>query len=397
LDKARVIPPIINIVIIAFFIGAIANMPYVVWSPYAESLSAPFSFIGLTASLAELGYAIFQPLSGRLSDTKGRKIVMSISTVFFLISSVFFSMIIDYIWILPALFLYRAGASFFDPGYHASTDEASIPERRGRSFGYAWAFRIAGGGLGGLTAGFVADFCGFSYVFWVIIGLVIILLIVVQFIPDRRINNKINNIKKVETKLPNGPKDLKRKQIIRRILIVCSVDAFAWSIYGLIFPAMLTATFGFTYGEIGLITFVQYGALIPFQILFGHLSDKLGRKSMFLISEIIGIATITGYIFSSELIYFVLLQIPMAIVGASFLVGFYPILMDYARIDKKAEVLGRFSFIRILIAIPGPTIGGFIFQIMGYGTTLMTSLILVALTFILMLFLLPKSNKTVNY
>ncbi|MEM2906481.1 MAG: MFS transporter [Candidatus Odinarchaeota archaeon] len=389
----RAITPFISIILLISFIGGLViNMQYISWELFAIStFGVSMSVLGIITSLGELGYSLIHPLTGKLSDIRGRKIILALSSIFFIIGASMLAIVFNFIFLIPAVIIFRIGSAIFDPGFYAAVDESVLAERRGRGFGLNFSMRVGGGVLAGILAGLIGLNLGYPILFVVIDGIsAILLLVVILFKPvNNQSTDTVSTVNSVSKAKIDGD-----NRIRLRIYVIGAMDAFSWATFYPIFTGMLNIHLHLNLLQIGFANSLQLLLMMIILPLFGLFSDRYGRKKFFILSEGLGVFTILGFLFSTNYTSILLLQLPMAAVGATYVVSFYPLLMDNTPYTRRAEIIGWATAIRGLTAFPAPFIGGLIFDILGYEATLLTSTILVVLTLSLIFSLLP--GRAVN-
>ncbi len=384
----RILTPLSSIMMLISFIGGvIVNMQYVSWELFAiASFGVSMSLLGIITSLGELGYSLIHPLTGKLSDMKGRRIILLLSAIFFILGSSLLALFFNLIILIPAIIIFRIGAAIFDPGFYASVDDSVLTENRGSGFGLNFSMRVGGGVVAGILAGFIGLSLGYPPLFITIAGVSTLLLIVI--LTFKPVNNNTSSLVHPICSIQSDSKDM--KQLRRRVYLTGAMDAFSWSIFYPIFTGMLNLHLQLNLLQIGLANSLQLLAMMFLLPVCGFLSDKYGRKKIFALSEGIGFFTIIGFLLSTNYLSILILQLPMAAVGATYIVSFYPFIMDCAPNKRKAEIIGWSTAIRGVSAFPAPFIGGLLFDFFGYNTTLIASALLVAATFLVVFLTLPS-------
>jgi len=147
---------------------------------------------------------------------------------------------------------------------------------------------------------------------------------------------------------------------------------------------MLTETYHFTLFQLGILEAVFCAVASLSQIPFGWLVDRYGRKTFLIISELARIIPLIGYIFSSTFFEFLILHGMMGIAVSAWIPAFQAYISDAVPEKERARHIGDLNALGGLIAFPAPFIGGVLFDAWGFDAPILTSLILVAITLLLL-------------
>jgi len=172
--------------------------------------------------------------------------------------------------------------------------------------------------------------------------------------------------------------------------ISLTVDAFAWGLGSYILYGMLVKTYGFTKYQLGLLSTVLSLVWGISQVPIGKLIDKYGRKLFLLISELVGIISLVGWLFSRSFIPFAILQIPFALMIATWVPAIAALLADSVPMEKRGQAMGRLQAFRGIFAFPAPYIGGLLFDTYGFRAPIFTNLIGAIIAFILIYLLVRE-------
>jgi MFS family permease len=172
---------------------------------------------------------------------------------------------------------------------------------------------------------------------------------------------------------------------------VAVVDAFAWGAGSAILYGMLVKTYGFNTYQLGIMSTVLSLSWAATQIPIGKLADKYGRKHFLMLSEIIGVAALLGWMASRDFISFVVLQVLYGVVIAAWVPTIIALLTDLAPGDIKGEALGRLQIFRGILSFPAPFIGGMLYDMWGFRAPLTLNLIGVIISFILIYVLIHEA------
>ena len=369
--------------------GVRDNIRQVVWQPFALSLGVPIKDIGALESLMDLAKIIIQPILGAASDVYGRKKFLIIRDLLVVLAGVFF--LFAQSWLYLAFGMILVGFSFaLVPIWHSIVAESAVEEQMG------WVFSILGsaymffGLLGTLSAGWLADNIGYRSVYAVFVAFSVFSLLVSTF--------------KIEETHRPEKKDFGVNKAFKSLLdtfrppsymwgyyIAMSVDLFAFSTGWRLINGMLTEAYGFTTGMLGIMYAAQTGAMALFQIILSHHVDKYGYRKFLTLSQMLSSTLLAAIIIKPN--YFVL-------IAANILMGIGAALWAPAEqawvaknVDpaERAKAIGGYSTFRGLVALPGPFIGGLIYDRFGYSAPLMVNLVL-AMVDTVLLWVLIKDN-----
>ena len=157
-----------------------SGMVYSILALYISDLGATKTQIGLIYMTGAIAGAVFAPTMGKLSDRFGRKPILIISMIGFMLAFSLYSLIRNYMQAFP---IYAVeGATWAAMGPTASAFIADIipPKERGWALGmYSRTWHV-GWIIGPILGGFLADTIGFRSVFLIGSGLIIFGLISVM-------------------------------------------------------------------------------------------------------------------------------------------------------------------------------------------------------------------------
>ena len=175
-----------------------------------------------------------------------------------------------------------------------------------------------------------------------------------------------------------------------------SVALFAFSVGWRLINGMLADVYGFTPGMLGLMNAVNTGTMAIFQMVLGGHVDRYGYKKFLTISQIISSCLLAVLLFFPSY--------PVAI-GASILMGLgaaFWMPAEQAWVAKnvdpeqRAKAIGGYSTFRGLVALPGPFIGGIVYDIYGYHGPLAINLTLAVIDVFLLWFLVKDNAREEN-
>ena len=367
------------------------NIRAVVWQPFALSLGIPMKDIGALESLIELARIIIQPILGAASDTYGRKRFLILRDLLVVLAGVFF--LFAKSWLYLALGTTLVGFSFaLVPIWHSVVAESSKPDQLGWVFSILGSVYMATGVIGTVAAGWLADTLGYSVVYSIFVLASILSLLVTLF----RIE---------ETHKPEEKRDFGVRKAVTSLLdtfrpprylwgyyIAMSVDLFAFSVGWRLINGLLTEA-GFTASMIGVIYAFQTGTMALGQIALGKQVDRFGYKRLLTLSQIISCVVLAALIFRPVYPVAIIANILMGIGAACWAPAEQAWIAKNVDPAERAKSIGGYSTFRGLVALPGPYIGGLLYDRYGYTAPLLVNLGLAVFDVLLLWFLIKDNAR----
>jgi MFS family permease len=160
------------------------------------------------------------------------------------------------------------------------------------------------------------------------------------------------------------------------------------------FIPVFAQSFGATYFDLGLIGTVGALATVITPSLAGHLADKTNRVWVFSFSLIVNVAATFALIFSRSVID---IQVLRLIAGLGLGI-FWPmgeaLASDFAPPNRRVREMGRYSIAMVLGVLVGPSVGGFVAQLLGYPDLFIISSAVIGVSALLsVLWVLPAYSK----
>lgn len=366
------------------------NIRMVVWQPFALSLGIPIKDIGALESLMDLAKIIVQPILGAASDVYGRKPFMVLRDLLVIFAGLCF--LFAESWLYLALGMILVGFSFaLTPIWHSVVAESSQPNQIGWVFSILGSVYMAIGLIGTLSAGWLADTMGYRTVYAISVAASVLSLIVTLF--------KIE-----ETNTPKAKRDFGISKAFISLLdtfrppkymwgyyIAMSVDLFAFSVGWRIINGLLTEVSGFTPSMLGIAFAFQTGTMAIGQIIIGKQVDRYGYRKFLTLSQIISSVLLASLIIKPTFTVAVAANILMGVGAAMWMPAEQAWVAKNVNPAERAKSIGGYSTFRGLVALPGPFIGGLIYDRYGYQAPLLVNLLL-AIVDIFLLWFLIKDN-----
>ncbi len=366
------------------------NLRYIIWQPFAISIGIPIRDIGALESLMDFAKIIIQPILGAASDVYGRKKFLIARELTILVAGLCFLFAESWQLLAAGMVFIGFGIALI-PIWNSTVAESAKANEMGEVFSILGSAYMTTGLIGTVAAGWLADNMGYRVVYAISVGFAVLSLLVTVF--------KIE-----ETHKPSGNPTFTVKEAFTSLLdtfrpprymwgyyISMSVDLFAFSVGWRLINGLLAEVYGFTPGMLGLMNAANTGTMALFQIVLGKHVDRYGYRNFLTISQIISCVLL------AMLLFFPSYQIAIA---ANVLMGFSAAFWGPAEqawvaknVDptQRAKSIGGYSTFRGLVALPGPFIGGLIYDRFGYQGPLAVNLI-IAIIDVGLLWFLVKDN-----
>jgi MFS family permease len=349
------------------------NLRTVVWQPFALTLGLDMQQVGTLESLSDLVKLLLEPAFGVMSDARGRKMFLILREVVAVgaLISLLFARSWEYLFL--AMMLVGVSNSLVSV-WSTLVAELAPKDRMGFVYSVMGACYTAGGLIGTLVAGYVADAFGYGAVYTVATVIAFAGLALVWLkLPETRSEPPT----KVEWKRTltsymhalNPPKEL------RGFYVAMALDLLAFSMGMRLLSGMINAEYGYTPWMIALyttaLTLTQAGAQIP----LGRLADRFGYGRFMAISQFLASIMLVMMILSKELWVVVAANLLFGVANAFWIPAEQAWIAANVDPKQRAQALGSFSTFRGLVGLPAPIIGGILFDAFGINVPLMMNLL----------------------
>ena len=354
------------VIVMTLFIDAIGFGIIIPLLPfYTQTLQAGSAALGILVASFSIMQFFFSPVLGRFSDSVGRKPVLLISILVSTLSYVIFGFANSF----PLLLLSRIIAGIATETAVAQAYIADVTTEKDRVSGIGKVTAAHGAGfiVGPAIGGFLSVYGfwapGIAAAFLTLINL----LFVVFFLPESRVNNRLSN--HVEPKLGNNSNkilDALKKPVVGSVLIIHFVVFLAFSAIPVIVPLLGIAYFALGSIEMSYL-FIYIGTVqILLQgFILGRLAQKFGEETLIVIGPLLMIIGVFLMPLIPSILVF-LVSITMIASGSGIMRTAVPsFLSKMTPADEQGGILGVASSILSIATVPGPLIGGFLFELAG--------------------------------
>ena len=363
----------------AVLVGLASSTLRAVWQPFVLSLGAPMSILGLLEALG--GWrgvlpAPLQYLSGWLSDRLGRKPFIVLGSLAGMLGAVLYiqaALSGDYRWLFPGVALMGLTV-VADPPQDSLVAESVPIRQRGSAYSLLVLSWMAPGIVAPALGGYVAGQWGYMPIF-VLVGLLygLALIVVVRYLREtlRQATRRVSAGQVGQALLTI----LVPPRRLRGLYWALAVDSFVWGLGWTILYGMLTDAFGFTTFQIGLLSSIVSISWTLSQMPIGWVIDRFGSKPLMILSELMGIPLVLGWMLSSTFLAFAFLQIGFGVMAATWVPAQRALIANSVVEEERGEALGRLAAFQGLIGFPAAFIGGLLYDHFGYQAPLLANLV----------------------
>jgi len=264
----------------------------------------------------------------------------------------------------------------FIPIAMAVISTASSSLNRGRNLSGLHASRSLGFMLGGVMAGFVLQALGFRSAFAVFAILPLLAIVFLLSLPREQESSQSQRETSFRELAKGGLGTLYVATVLRQAGVVGAQS--------LIFVYM--ASLGIAQGEMGMTRAANHALQVPAMLLFGQLTDRLGRKGVFVLG--FGLSALVPVIFglASSAWEMAAGFFILGIAFSALYVGSTAHIGDRVPTERQGAMLGLYESSRGLGGILGPLIAGAITPLVGFRSMFFVMAGISALGFLLVLF-----------
>jgi MFS transporter, DHA1 family, multidrug resistance protein len=269
-------------------------------SIYARDMGASGIWIGLVMASYAIANIVSTPLFGRISDRKGRKIILWIGLLAYSLISLGYIFSTNLLTLCLVRFLHGAAGGMVLPIATAYIGDVSPKGEEGKWMGYASAAFYAGFGIGPLLGGVLSQYVGMTFTFSFMAGLnLAAFFIILAFLPE------VETRRSKETGPRSSFKEIFRSKIVSGLFIYQISGSTSQGCFTTFLPIIATAR-GLSITLVGIIISCTISFMSLLGAAGGSIADRLNKRLL-----------IAG---GSVFIVFSLLMIPQAGVFWTFLV-----------------------------------------------------------------------------
>jgi len=349
---------------------------------YSQTFRAGSAALGILVASFSLMQFIFSPILGRISDNMGRKPVLIISILTSVVSFLLFALANSFFMLLLSRIV--AGLATETAIAQAYIADITSKKERASGIGKAGAAHGAGFIIGPAIGGFLSVYGfsapGFAAVFLTLVNLLFVLF----FLPE--------SLKKESSELLLLPRSTSSffhrllaaftKPLIGAVLMIFFIVFLSFSAIPVIVPLLGVAFFGFGSVEMSYF-FIYIGAvqIILQGVAIGRLTKKFGEEKLIAFGPLLMMVGIFLMPLVQNIAIFIL-SLTMIASGSGIMRTVVPsFISKITAANEQGGTLGVANSVASIATVPGPIIGGSLFEFAGLSTPFFTSAAMLIVAF----------------
>jgi len=370
---------LISIGVVAFLADAAWGMIFSTLSLYAMDLKASVALMGITVSSIGLSRILGSLPLGTISDRIGRKMVITMGLVAFLVGSMLLIAVFDPLQLVPVAMLIGLGVSAVFPIGFAYVADFADQARKGEAISVYATFMGAGFSIGPVIGGFTSESWGYASTYSTSSLLFLISLVIAWKTLNKRSKSECqpNTSLGSNSLLRNLTYTIKKKETV-----VVSLTMFCYTI-------CFSTIFGFfpLYAEKTGLSLILIGSLIAVRTFFstivrlplGMLTKKMNSANLMILAIVPSSVILSIIPFFGS--YYVLLFL-LSLEGISFgifLISSNTLIAASYEEHERGAAIGLFTTSQCAALTIGPLILGMIGELWGLSVVFRVASIMVIL------------------
>ncbi|MFX1483186.1 MAG: MFS transporter [Promethearchaeota archaeon] len=329
---------------------------------YIESLGMAGIELGTLAASFAISRIIFAGPLGGISDRVGRKPILIASLLGFAIANIIYAYAYDVLVMISARALEGAVSAGFFPAANAFVTDVTSPNNRGTAMGYLSMGNMVGFVVGPALGGFLAQFLGFRIPFIVAGAASLFTMILVHLLVQEPTQKFI---KKSIPRIPIREVLSRARNSYGALGVAMFANMFAMGILEVAFLLDAVVNLRIQPYEIGMFFGIIGVTMIVGNIIFGKLSDKMGRKWLIVYGAIISAVSMLLFVIAGDVFTLLFAGLILALGMSMRGPAIQALIGDLTAPSAYGSVMGLFGAISNSAYAVSPLISGRIFDDTG--------------------------------
>jgi MFS family permease len=361
---------------------------------YAETFQTGSTALGVLIASFSLMQFIFAPILGRISDNRGRKPILLLSILTSMASFILFALANSFLMLLLSRII--SGMATETAVGQAYIADITSKKERATGIGRVGAAHGAGFIIGPAIGGFLSVY-GFSAPGFAAVFLTLLNLLFVFFFLPESIEHKSPSIRTA----PSSNSDYLRKLVdaltkplIGAVLVIFFIVFLAFSAIPVIVPLLGISFFGF--GAVEMSYFFMYIGLVQIVLqglLIGRLADKFGEEKLIAFGPLLMAGGISLMPLIPNIAIFLASLTMIALSNGMMRTVVPSLISKRTPANEQGGILGVTQSVSTIAMVPGPLIGGFVWDFAGRVAPFFLSATLLMIAFGLGVRVLQTSSR----
>jgi len=349
---------------------------------YAEAFQAGSAALGILVASFSLMQFVFSPILGRISDNVGRKPVLIVSIltslasfVLFAIANSFFVLLLSRI--VAGLATERAVAGAYIADITSRKERASGMGKVGAAYGAGF---IIGPAIGGFLSVYGFSAPGFAAAFLTLVNLLFVLFLLPESL--KKESSGFLSKPKSTGSFFNRLTTTLAKPLIGAVLIISFIVFLSFSAIPVIMPLLGVAFFGF--GSVEMSYFFMYIGTIQIilqGVVIGKLTEKFGEEKLIAFGPLL---MMLGIFLMPLIPNIAVFMLSLTMIASSIGIMRTVVSSFISKItpaNEQGGTLGVANSVASIATVPGPLIGGSLFEFAGLAVPFYASAAMLIVAF----------------
>jgi MFS family permease len=358
---------------------------------YAQKLGLPPEVIGFTVAASTITGIFGKFLSGGLSDSLGRRLLMITACAIAAITPLFYFLATSAESLITLRFFHGLGTAIMGPVGRALVSDIVEGSRRGERLSTYTASTNLGTMTGRWVGGFLLFWGGFLYPFFAsAVAGAVALLIAFRWPKDRRHPVEVFPILK---RMGEGFREVGSNRTVLVTSLVEAVQFLATGAIDAFLPIYAKVVVGLADWQVGSLYGVQVATTLVSKPFMGWLSDRVGRKPQIVVGFLVGALVVWLLPWQGS---FFVLSLLVVIYGLSVAIttsATMALVTDVCQQRHYGSAHGVFGTIFDVGHASGPITAGFLIASIGYQASFGIYSLLLFVASLLFAFLVREHSK----
>jgi len=361
---------------------------------YAETFQTGSTALGVLIASFFIMQFIFAPILGRISDNRGRKPILLLSILTSMASFILFALANSFLMLLLSRII--SGMATETAVGQAYIADITSKKERATGIGRVGAAHGAGFIIGPAIGGFLSVY-GFSAPGFAAVFLTLLNLLFVFFFLPESIEHKSLSIRTAPSSNSGYLRklvDALTKPLIGAVLVIFFIVFLAFSAIPVIVPLLGISFFGF--GAVEMSYFFMYIGLVQIVLqglLIGRLADKFGEEKLIAFGPLLMAGGISLMPLIPNIAIFLASLTMIALSNGMMRTVVPSLISKRTPANEQGGILGVTQSVSTIAMVPGPLIGGFVWDFAGRVAPFFLSATLLMIAFGLGVRVLQTSSR----